>query len=203
MEQSSSIELVVASKNIHKVREFRSILKPLARFDLLSLCDFPTYVPPEETGNSFEQNAILKALHAAKTLNKWVLADDSGLVVPILNGAPGIFSARYAGKDATDLDNRKKLLAEMSHLIDEDRQAYYECCVALASPLGLKKCSRGTCEGILLTEERGGGGFGYDSLFVKHGYNKTFAELVESVKNRISHRRRALDKLLLSLDISQ
>ena len=200
MKGSFPIELVVASTNLHKVREFRSILKPLGRFDILSLCDFPGYVPLPESGKTFEENAILKATHAAKNLNRWVIADDSGLIVPTLNGAPGILSARYAGNNATDHDNRKKLLDEMKHLIDDDRQAYYECCIALASPLGLKKCTRGTCEGILLAEERGGGGFGYDPLFVKHGYNKSFGEIVESVKNRISHRRRALDKLLLSLE---
>lgn len=194
------LELVIASTNMHKVREFRALLKSFVRFDLLSLCDFPDYVPPEETGQTFEENASLKATHAAKILNRWVIADDSGLVVPALNGAPGIFSARYAGNDATDFENRKKLLDEMQHLMDEDRQALFECSIALASPAGLKKCVKGTCEGSLLTKDRGGSGFGYDSLFIKHGYNKTFAELSESVKNRISHRRKALDKIVLSLD---
>lgn len=194
------IELVIASTNMHKVREFRTLLKHFARFDLLSLCDFPEYMPPEETGKTFEENASLKAEHAAKTLNRWVIADDSGLVVPALNGEPGVFSARYAGNDATDLENRKKLLDQMQHLIDEDRQAFFECSLALASPAGLKKCVKGTCEGVLLTKDRGGGGFGYDPIFVKHGYNKTFAEIGESVKNRISHRRKALDKLILSLE---
>ncbi len=194
------LELVVASTNMHKVREFRSILKPFLRLDLLSLCDFPEYAPPIETGKSFEENASLKAEHAAKTLNRWVIADDSGLVVPALNGAPGVFSARYAGNDATDFENRKKLLEEMQHLMEEDRQAFFECSIALASPEGLKKCVKGTCEGALLSKDRGGGGFGYDPLFIKHGYNKTFAELGESVKNRISHRRKALDKMIPSLE---
>lgn len=196
----ASIELVIASKNGHKVREFRSMLKDLGQFDLLSLCDFPEYKQPEETGSTFEENAILKAEHAAKALNHWVIADDSGLIVPILNGVPGVRSARYAGNDATDLENRKKLLEEMQHLLDDDRQAFYECSVALASPQGLKKCVKGTCEGNLLSKDRGGGGFGYDPLFIKHGYNKTFAELGESVKNRISHRRKALDKIIFSLE---
>lgn len=197
---SPHLELVIASTNIHKVREFRTILKPFLRFDLLSLSDFPNYTPPEETGKTFEENATIKAEHAAKFLNRWVLADDSGLVVPALNGAPGIFSARYAGNDATDLENRKKLLEEIQHLMEEDRQAFFECSIALASPTGLKKCVKGTCEGSLLNKDRGGGGFGYDPLFIKHGYNKTFAELGESVKNRISHRRKALDKMLASLE---
>lgn len=195
-----SIELVIASTNMHKVREFRTMLKPLGRFDLLSLADFPQYVPPEEVGKTFEENATLKAVHAAKELNRWVLADDSGLVVPALNGAPGVFSARYAGNDATDLENRKKLLEEMQHLMDEDRQAFFECSIALASPAGVKKCVKGTCEGVLLTKDRGGAGFGYDPLFIKHGYSKTFAELGESVKNRVSHRRKALDKIISSFE---
>lgn len=198
--QAPQRELVIASTNIHKVREFKTMLKPFARFDLLSLADFPQYVPPEETGENFEENAVLKAVHAARELNRWVIADDSGLVVPALNGAPGVFSARFAGKDATDLENRKKLLEEMQHLIDDDRQAFFECLVALASPAGLKKCVKGICEGTLLTKDRGGSGFGYDPLFIKHGYSKTFAELGESVKNRISHRRKALDKLAVSLE---
>lgn len=194
------LELVIASTNMHKVREFKTMLKPFVRLDLLSLADFPNYVPPEETGKTFEENAILKAEHAAKALNRWVIADDSGLVVPALSGAPGVHSARYAGKDATDLENRKKLLEAMQHLMEEDRAAVFECTIALAAPSGLKKCVKGTCEGNLLTKDRGGGGFGYDPLFVKHGYNKTFAELGDSVKNRISHRRKALDKIILSLE---
>lgn len=196
----ATIELVIASTNIHKVREFRSLLKPFSGFDILSLSDFPHYTPPEETGKTFEENAILKAEHAAKALNCWVLADDSGLVVPALNGAPGIFSARYAGKDATDLENRKKLLEEMQHLMEEDRQAFFECAIALASASGLKKCVKGICEGTLIAKDRGGSGFGYDPLFIKHGYSKTFAELQDSVKNRISHRRKAMDKIFLTLE---
>lgn len=196
----ATIELVIASTNIHKIREFRSMLKPFPQFDLLSLCDFPQYVPPEETGVTFEENAVLKALHASRTLHRWVIADDSGLVVPALNGAPGVYSARYAGNNATDLDNRKKLLEQMHHLLEEDRSAYFECCIAISSPAGIKKCTRGTCEGTLLLQERGGSGFGYDPLFIKHGYNKTFAELEEATKNRISHRRKALDKILPSIE---
>ena len=194
------IELVIASTNGHKVRELRIVLKTMTHLDILSLCDFPEYKPPEETGATFEENAILKAEHAAKTLKRWVLADDSGLVVPALSGAPGVLSARYAGNDATDLENRKKLLEDMKHLLEDDRRAFFECCLVLASPMGVKKCVRGTCEGHLLTKDRGGSGFGYDPLFIKDSYSKTFAELGESVKNRISHRRKALDKIMFSLE---
>lgn len=160
-------ELVVASTNVHKIREFKSIFKAFPRFDVISLNDFSNYTPPKETGFTFEENAALKAIHAAKVLNRWVIADDSGLVVPALNGAPGIYSARYAGNDASDVENRKKLLEEMRHLMDDDRQAFYECCIVLASPMGVAKSAKATCEGALLSQERGGGGFGYDPLFIK------------------------------------
>lgn len=197
---AKSVQLVIASQNVHKVREFRTMLKHLPQLDLLSLRDFPEYEPLPETGSFFEEIAIAKAVHAANALQLCVLAEDSGLVVPALGGEPGIRSARYAGENATDLDNRKKLLEEMRHLLDDDRCAYYECWIALASPEGLQKCVRGTCEGKIALAEKGSNGFGYDSLFIKHEYNKTFAELEESVKNRVSHRRKALDKLLPSLE---
>ncbi len=198
---AGQIPLVIASHNVHKIREFRALLKPFKAIDILSLLDFPGYHLPEETGGSFEENASLKATHAAAALKHWVLADDSGLVVPALNGAPGIRSARFAGNQATDADNRKKLLQNMEHLLDEDRFAYFECWIALASPAGIiKKLGNGTCEGTILSEERGGSGFGYDPLFVKYGYNKTFAQLEESIKNRVSHRRKAFDKIAPLLD---
>lgn len=193
------MELVIASTNAHKIREFKAMLKHLP-YDVRSLLDFPSYVPPPETETTFEGNAKLKAVHAANALNRWVIADDSGLVVPALGGAPGVYSARFAGDNATDLDNRKKLLGLMQHLLDEDRNAYFECCIVLASPNGVKKSVSGICEGSLLSQERGRGGFGYDSLFIKHGYSKTFAELEESIKNRISHRRKAFDKILPYLE---
>ncbi len=194
-------QLVIASKNIHKIREIKSILNQLiSGIDILSLIDFPDYKPPKETGTTFEENAILKATHAAKILNKWVISDDSGLIVPALNGEPGIFSSRYAGNNATDADNRKKLLSKIEDLDVKNRFAYFECCVALASPEKLKKCVCATCEGRVETQERGGEGFGYDPIFVKHDYNKTFAELNESIKNKISHRRKALDKILTTLE---
>lgn len=195
------MELVIASHNIHKIREFRAMLKKVHGIDdLLSLMDFPAYEPPAETGTTFEANAILKAQHAAKALNRFVLADDSGLVVPALKGAPGIFSRRYAGEKATDKENRQKLLKEMAHIQDPYRQGYFECWIALASPEGLKKAVKGISEGMITEQERGSLGFGYDSIFIKHEYGKTFAELDEDTKNRISHRRKALDKLLIVLE---
>jgi XTP/dITP diphosphohydrolase len=194
------MELVIASRNIHKIREFRSILKKISAFDLLSLNDFPQYVPVPETGNTFEENAILKAKHAAQNLQRWVIADDSGLVVPALKGAPGVYSRRYAGENATDKENRQKLLVEMQQIQEPYRQGYYECWIALASPEGLKKTAKGVSEGTITEQERGSLGFGYDAIFIKHEYGKTFAELEEEIKNRISHRRKALDKILSVLE---
>lgn len=196
------MKLVIATQNVHKIREFRSMLRGNSKLDLFSLMDFPDYTPPPETGATFEENAILKAVDAAKMLDEWVIADDSGLVIPALNGAPGVRSSRYAGEDSTEKENRKKLLSEMRDLNEVQRDGYYECCIALASPEGLVKCASARCEGTIIEKERGGQGFGYDSLFKKHDYNKTFAELEEEVKNRISHRRKALDKILLHLESS-
>lgn len=194
------MQLVIASSNVHKIRECRSILKQLRFLDILSLLDFPHYHPPEETGKTFEENARLKALHAARALGKMVIADDSGLVVPALGGKPGIFSARFAGENATDKDNRRKLLELMQNLTESERTAYFECWIVLASPEGVVRTVSGLCEGSILTEERGSQGFGYDPLFLKYEYSKTFAEMDEETKNRISHRRKALDKILATLE---
>jgi XTP/dITP diphosphohydrolase len=195
------IPLILATANVHKIRELKQLLKPLSSFvDLLTLKEFPDYQPPEETGESFEENAILKATHAAQALHQWALADDSGLVVPALNGAPGIFSARYAGKEASDKENRKKLLHEMEGLEGEGRNAYFECALALASPKALVKCVKASCEGTVALTEKGRHGFGYDPLFIKHDYQKSFAELEEEVKNKISHRGKAVAKILLFLE---
>lgn len=193
------MKLFLATKNLHKVREYRSILD---HFD--TNLDFMTlpqdYQEPEETENSFDKNALLKACLAAERLGQWCLADDSGLVVPALKGAPGIYSARYAGASCSDHENRLKLLEEIKDFSEQDCQAYYHCSIALAAPGGFQKVVQGRCEGVLIKEARGRQGFGYDPLFVKSGYSKTFAELDENTKNRISHRRKALDKILLQIE---
>jgi len=189
------MQLVIASHNMHKIRELRSMLKEYPQLDIHSLLDFPHYEPLPETGLTFEENAKTKAAHAAKTLKCWAIADDSGLVVPALQGAPGIYSARYAGEHATDAENRHKLLKDMRHLMEPQRQGFFECWISIASPEGVQKSVRGLCEGTILSEERGSRGFGYDPIFVKYEYGKSFAEIEETLKNRISHRRKALDKL--------
>lgn len=194
------MEIVIASKNLHKIREIRSILKPQYPFDYLSLLDFPNYVPPQETGSTFEENAFIKATHAANSLKRWVIADDSGLVVPALGDAPGIRSARYAGEGASDKENREKLIKALDSLDETERTGYYACAIALASPEGIQKQVIGYCEGSLILTPRGSQGFGYDPIFLKYDYNKTFAEIDEETKNKISHRRKALDKLAQILE---
>ncbi len=198
------MEIVIASSNLHKIREFREMCKLLKNIDFLSLKHFPNYVAIEETGNTLIENATLKAVHASQVLNKWTLADDSGLFVPILNGAPGVHSRRYASENPTDSENRQKLLRELQEMSEIKRSAYYECCLVIAAPgAGVKKYVTGRCEGYITMEERGRNGFGYDSIFMKNEYNKTFAELEESVKNQISHRMKAFQKLLPFLEAMQ
>ena len=194
------MEIVIASQNLHKIREFREMLKTFKRIDVLSLLNFPHYQPPSEQGKSFQENAQLKATHAATALQKLVLADDTGLIVPAIGGAPGIFSNRNAGENSTDGENRKKLLDSMQHLSDQGRLAYYECCLVLADSSKIIKTSTGTCEGSILTKERGRNGFSYDPLFMKTDYDKTFGEIEEATKIRISHRRKAFEKLLPTLE---
>lgn len=194
------MEIVIASQNLHKIREIRAILKPEYPFDYLSLLDFPEYQPPEESGETFEDNAFIKATHAANTLKRWVIADDSGLVVPALEDQPGVRSARYAGDTASDKENRVKLINALDPIPENERTGYYFCALAFASPDGIQMQVKGSCEGSLLLKPRGSQGFGYDPLFLKYDYNKTFAEIDEETKNRISHRRKALDKLSPALE---
>lgn len=189
------MELILATHNLHKIREFREMLKTLKNLDIISLLQFPTYKLPPETGATFEENARIKAQDAAKELNYLVLADDSGLVVPSLNGQPGIHSKRYAGEEATDAENRIKLLNEMKSLQGLQRSAYYECCLVLANPSEVLMRVSAKVEGRVAKEERGRNGFGYDSIFVKNDYEKSFGELDEQTKNRISHRKKAITKL--------
>lgn len=197
------MKLLLATSNLHKIIELKAMLKPrLKEVDIFSLRDFPDYVAPPEDGDTFAQNAEKKALHAATTLGMYALADDSGLVVPALNGEPGVYSRRYAGEEATDKKNCDKLINKLSEIPEEERTGYFECALSFASPEGDVKTARGLCEGRILLETRGRNGFGYDPLFIKHDYNKTMAELEAETKNRISHRRKALDKLIALLEVS-
>lgn len=190
------MKIVIASSHGYKIRETKAFLKHIGDFDIFSLTDFPNYCAPKETGSFPEENALAKGLHAAQELHSWVIADDTMLMVPALHGLPGKLSATFAGENATDKDNCKHLLKQMQHLESiVDRSAYFECCIVLASPQGQFFKARGICEGYISHQEKGSSGFGYDSLFLKYDYKHTFAELSEEVKNQVSHRAKALQKL--------
>lgn len=195
------MNIVIATSNGYKIRETKALLKAFSFLEVFSLLDFPQFTPPQEKGKSIKEIAVSKATHAAKSLNSWVLADQSALVVPALSGQPGINSSHFAAVGAPDKENRKKLLTllkELSH--PTDRFAYFECVVALASPSAIIKTTYGACEGFLTEEEKGSGGFGYDCLFSKHDYKLTFAQLSEDIKNSISHRAKALKKILPQIE---
>jgi XTP/dITP diphosphohydrolase len=184
--------LVVATKNAHKTQEILAVLAD--RFEVHDLCAHPEIPAPEETGKTFSENAVLKALAASVHFPGWILADDSGLSVDALHGAPGIFSARYAGANATDAENRAHLLRELTPFPEPaQRRARFHCVLALARAGEVRGIFPGTVEGLLLGEEQGGEGFGYDPLFVPDGYSESFGILPAEVKNVISHRARALE----------
>ncbi|MCR4399206.1 MAG: XTP/dITP diphosphatase [Firmicutes bacterium] len=183
--------LVVASRNPGKVREIRGLLSDLD-IEILSLADFPGVRSPVESGSTFEENAAIKAKHAALATGYPCVADDSGLEVEALGGLPGVRSARFAGDGATDEENNGKLLALMRGLPPARRSARFKCAVAIGSPAGYVETVVGVCEGIIAEEPRGSLGFGYDPVFVVPHLGKTFAELDTSEKNDLSHRGKAL-----------
>jgi XTP/dITP diphosphohydrolase len=187
--------LVIGSRNKKKLLELQDLLGdlPVELADLSLWSDVPDV---EETGQTFEENARLKAIGYAKATGEWVLAEDSGLVVPALKGRPGVYSARYAGTHGDDAANNRKLLAELAPLPDDRRAAYYVCVAALASSGGeVKAVAEGRCHGVIVTEPRGTGGFGYDPLFEVPEYHATFGELSLRVKQALSHRARAIVQL--------
>jgi XTP/dITP diphosphohydrolase len=187
--------LVVGTRNAKKRAEILEILHdlPIEVRDLTAYPDTPDVV---EDGDTFEANARKKASEVARHLNQWVLAEDSGLVVPALKGRPGVYSARYAGKQGDDEANNQKLLAELAPFPDEKRFAYYVCTAALADPTGgVKAVVEGRCHGIIVKDYRGTGGFGYDPLFLIPEYHRTFGELSARVKHALSHRAKALEQL--------
>ncbi len=188
--------LLLATGNPGKLRELQAILGPQAPADLRSLRDYPDYVPPPETAPDYLGNARIKARHAAERLGLPALADDSGLEVDALNGAPGPRSARFAGEDADDATNNSKLLVELAGR--EDRRARYRCAVVLAWPDGREVHAFGKCEGTIGHEPRGTGGFGYDPYFEMPG-GRTMAELPADEKNQVSHRADAIRNLLEEL----
>lgn len=197
--------LIVATGNAHKTAEIAAMLGN--RFDeVRDLRAFPDLPPADETGTTFEENARLKALAISRALpERLVLADDSGIEVDALGGRPGVYSARYAGPGATDADNRRKLLAELkaNDARGKARTGRFRCVLALARGGGILHTCDGRVEGIFANEEKGAGGFGYDSLFIPEGYCETFGQLPESTKNAFSHRARAMERLIAWLDSDQ
>lgn len=185
--------LIVATHNAHKTGEMRAILGDL--FDTIEdLTAIPGLVPPEENGSTFAENSAIKALAAAKERPEaLIIADDSGLEVDALEGAPGIYSSRFAGADATDALNREKLIADLKG-IPAPRTARFRCVVTVAQKSEVLATFDGTVEGSIATEMSGEGGFGYDPLFIPEGYDNSFGELSEEIKNGMSHRGRALAK---------
>jgi XTP/dITP diphosphohydrolase len=184
--------LLVATKNAHKTVEIAAILGQ--DWEVVDLTERPETPAPEETGETFAENAAIKAEAASHLFEGLVLADDSGLEVDALEGAPGVYSARYAGEGASDADNRAKLLRDLAPLrrSGEPCVARFRCVMAIAENGKTLGTFDGSVEGILIDGERGTGGFGYDSLFVPNGFGQTFAELPAEIKNRQSHRARAL-----------
>ena len=189
--------IVLATRNSGKVKEFQQLLEDFP-VQIKYLNDFGPIPEVEEDGTTFDDNAYKKAAFTAKVLGYPALADDSGLCVDALDGAPGVYSARYAGEDATDADNVAKLLEALKD--EENRKAWFECVISIAVPTGAALTYEGRCEGVLTREPAGDNGFGYDPLFFFPEYNKTFAQLTIEEKGQVSHRGKALQEITQEMD---
>jgi|ERR1700761_5275265 XTP/dITP diphosphohydrolase len=186
--------LLIATRNRHKTREIGQMLG--SGWEVRDLVSLPHAPKIEETGATFEENAALKALAISQIFTGLVLADDSGLEVDALNGAPGVYSARFAGIDANDAENRFLLIDKLKKLGGDEYPARFRCVIVLASQGELLGSFAGVINGKVILEERGDSGFGYDSMFIPQGYMETFGELQSEIKNSLSHRGRALAKAL-------
>ncbi len=186
--------IVLASKNEHKLVELRKMLNiPDELFR--NMTRYPGAPEPEENGSTFEENALIKARAARDFTGEWALADDSGLEVDLLNGEPGVQSARYAGIHGDDDANNAVLLEKLAAIPDGQRTAHFSCAIALVSPNGEEYVANGKCYGRILHVGRGNNGFGYDPLFLPDGFNKTFAELSTEIKCKFSHRSAAVAEM--------
>ena len=193
------VDLLLATRNAHKTGEFQEILG--SDFAVRDLRAYPKIADTDESGASFEENATLKALAASRKLPGFVVADDSGLEVDALGRAPGIYSARYAGANATEDEKINKLLRELAQVGVEDdaRRARFHCVVALARNGNLLETFEEIVEGTITDEPRGIRGFGYDPIFIPQGFEQTFGELPAELKNTISHRAKAIRRLAITL----
>lgn len=187
------MEIVIASQNKGKIEEIKEIFFDLG-IKFLSLNDFPHLPTINEDGETFEENAVKKAKIISQWIQKVTLSDDSGLEVDYLAGAPGVKSARFGGNGLTDTERNQKLLNLLKNVPLSKRKARFKCVIAIAMPDGEITTVSGECEGIISVEGRGNQGFGYDPIFIPKGYSKTFGELDKEIKNRISHRFKALSK---------
>lgn len=190
------MEIVLATRNKKKIEEIRRITVDLP-ITILSLDNFPNCPETVEDKDTFEGNAVKKAIEVCRCTGKSALADDSGLEVDALEGAPGVYSARYAGVmgSGNDVRNYEKLLSELTNVPDHKRGARFVCCMALAFPDGTVKKFFGYAEGCIGREPKGTTGFGYDPVFIPDGHKRTFAEMAGDEKDRLSHRGKALEKL--------
>ncbi|WIF94081.1 XTP/dITP diphosphatase [Caminicella sporogenes] len=194
------VKIVLASKNKHKLQEIKEILKEL-NIELVSMDDVGLEsLEIIEDGNIFEENSMKKAVTVMEKTNLIALADDSGLEVDYLDGRPGVYSSRFAGENATDDENNKKLLESLKDVDFNKRTARFVSVISVVRPDGKKLVVRGECEGIIGFGKKGTNGFGYDPLFIVPEYNKTFAQLGPEIKNKISHRAKALEKLRRELN---
>jgi XTP/dITP diphosphohydrolase len=189
--------LVLATTNKNKVKEFQEMVGDFP-IEIRSVADFGTIPECIEDGETFDDNAYKKALHTAKILGLPAIADDSGLVVEALDGAPGVYSARYAGENATDEENCQKLLKEMKGV--KNRKAAFQCVLSIAVPSGPALTYEGRCEGSILEKKQGESGFGYDPLFYFEEFGKSFAECNSEEKNKVSHRGKALAEVRKEFD---
>lgn len=189
-----SKSIIVATKNKGKAKEFERMFNRYG-IEVKTLVDVPEIPDIEETGKTFEENAIIKAEAIAKLTDSLVIADDSGLVIDALDGRPGVYSARYAGEEKNDEANIDKVLAELRGVEIEKRTARFYCALALAGPGVDTMTVSGTCEGVILEERRGEGGFGYDPIFYVASEEQTMAEMPADMKNEISHRAVAMRNL--------
>ncbi len=195
----NAFPLVLGTHNSKKKKELVQLLSPFG-FTLLTLADFPNALAVEESGSTFAENATLKAVQQAKHLKHWVLGEDSGLSVDALEGAPGVYSARFAGPQASDEQNNDVLLEKLSNVPLEKRTAHYTSHATLADPLGpVRFDCEDRCSGRILFERAGNAGFGYDPLFEIPEYHLTFGELGDAVKAVLSHRARAIRRLIPAL----
>lgn len=184
-------EIVIASKNKGKIKEIQAAFEHVG-VKVISLEEFKEIPDAVENGKTFEENALIKAHFYSNLIGKACLADDSGLEVDALQGAPGVYSARYAGEMATDADNNLKLITELQKVKAIGSTARFRCVLAFVDTNGEKILCHGSCEGIILEQERGDGGFGYDPLFYLENFKKSMAEITIEEKNQISHRGSAL-----------